>query len=138
MGPSKGGVFVPYSWTLLPSEDGPIVHASTAPTPFGPADKGPFHNTSTGEQGGKEGERAEEGSDEVWKGREDRVDRRAKGTEERVVIEKSVLDGRGVVKKKKSSHATLNKPVQKNCAKFLKEIKNNLVMYKKKKKIHLN
>lgn len=56
-------LFVPLSWALLPSDDGPIVRASSGPGPFSPADKAPFHKTKAGEQGGKEGERGEEGSD---------------------------------------------------------------------------
>lgn len=46
-------VFVPLSWALLPSDDGPIVHASSGPAPFRPADKAAFHKTKAGEEGGK-------------------------------------------------------------------------------------
>lgn len=79
MGPLLGrGVFVPLSWTLLPSDDGPIVRASSGPAPFRPADKAVFHKTKAGGQGGKEGER-EKGERkalmEVWKGKGDRKEK---------------------------------------------------------------
>lgn len=62
MGPLLGrGVFVPLSWTLLPSDDGPIVRASSGPAPFRPADKALFHKSKAGGQGGKE--RGEAGID---------------------------------------------------------------------------
>lgn len=56
-------VFVPLSWALLPSDDGPIVCASSRPAPFRPADKAPFHKTEAGEEGGRERM--------VWKGKGD-------------------------------------------------------------------
>ncbi len=56
-------VFVPLSWALLPSDDGPIVRVSSGPAPFRPADKAPFHKTEAGEQVGKEGKGGEKGSD---------------------------------------------------------------------------
>lgn len=63
----------PLSWTLLPSDDGPIVRASSGPAPFRPADKALFHKTKAGEQGGREGEKGERRAlMEVWKGKGDR------------------------------------------------------------------
>lgn len=91
MGPSRAGVFVPHSWTLLPSDDGPIVHASSGPAPFRPADKAPFHKTSEERRRGRGQRKAVM---EVWKGRGDWRERRVKGSKERVVIG----DGAAVVK----------------------------------------
>lgn len=91
--------FVPLSWALLPSDDGPIVRASSGPAPFRPADKAPFHKTKAGKQRGKEGERGEKGSDRIverqrrWEGEMQGEYERVKGRKERVVMEES-LPGR--------------------------------------------
>lgn len=62
--PLEPRVFVPLSWALLPSDDGPIVRASSGPAAFRAADKAPFHQTEAEEQGGgKRREREERGSD---------------------------------------------------------------------------
>lgn len=56
---AEGSLF-PLSWTLLPSDDGPIVRASSGPAPFSPADKALFHKNP--KQGGVG----------VWEGRGER------------------------------------------------------------------
>lgn len=100
VGPLLGrGSLFPLSWALLPSDDGPIVHASSGPAPFRATDKAPFHKTKAGEQGGKQGERGEEGSDgsverqRRWEGEMQWEEERVKGRRERVVMEEGVLEG---------------------------------------------
>lgn len=125
MGPSVAGVFVPHSWTLLPSDDGSIVQASTGPTPPGRLIKPPFTGAAPRNKQGRRGRGRREPVMEVRKGRGDGMERRVRGTEER-----SVLDGRALVKKKKRKRL---KKSAKKCAKFLKDIKNKTVMGKKVK-----
>lgn len=108
MGPSVAGVFVPHSWTLLPSDDGSIVQASTGPTPPGRLIKPPFTTAALGNKQGRRGRGRRKAVMEVWKGRGDGMERRVRGTKER-----SVLDGGAVVKEKKmASRETSNKPVK--------------------------
>lgn len=92
-------VFVLLSWALLPSDDGPIVRASSGPALFRPSDKACFHKTKAREEGGKEGERGEKGSDgsverqRRWKGEIQREAKRVKGRKEGVVIDERVQEG---------------------------------------------
>lgn len=95
MGPSVAGVFVPHSWTLLPSDDGSIVQASTGPTPPGRLIKPPFTGAAPRNKQGRRGRGRRKPVMEVWKGRGDGMERGVRGTEER-----RVLDGRATVKKK--------------------------------------
>lgn len=88
--------FVPLSWALLPSDDGPIVPASSGPALFRPADKASFHKTKAREEGGKVGERGEKGSDgsverqRRWGAKIQRAAKRVKGRKKRVVTEESI------------------------------------------------
>lgn len=61
-GPLSLRVFVPLSWVLPPSDDGPIVRATSGPAPFRPADKAPFHKTKAGKEGGRKGREGTDGS----------------------------------------------------------------------------
>lgn len=71
---------------------------------------------------------------EVWKGRGDRIGWREelKALKKGLRLKGAFWMGVPWLKKEISSCATLNKPVQKKCAKFLKENKNNMVIYKTK------
>lgn len=112
MGPSVAGVFVPHSWTLLPSDDGSIVQASTGPTPPGRLIKPPFIGAAPRNKQRRRGRGRRKPVMEVWKGRGDGMERRVRGTKER-----SVLDGRALVKKKKKMAlgGTSNKLCKKVC-----------------------